>query len=85
MEHIVHTNIYQRLQDLQAGISSCKENLQNKLPDGGTINPTGEIMEINLGPVRNLNPSKVPHGQFTSKCGLSPSESDLVLTKKAKI
>ena len=28
MEHIVHTKISQRLQDLQAGISSCKEILQ---------------------------------------------------------
>ena len=67
MEHIVHTNIYQILQDLQAGISSCKENFQNKLPDGGTSNPTGEIVERSFGPVRNFNPSKAPHEQFTGK------------------
>ena len=30
MENIIHTNIYQKLQDLQSRISSCKENLQNK-------------------------------------------------------
>ena len=41
--HISHTNIYQRLQDNQAVISSCREKLQ-KLPDGGISNPAREIV-----------------------------------------
>ena len=38
MEHIFHTKISQGVKNLQARISSCKENLQ-KHPGGGIIIP----------------------------------------------
>ena len=71
MEHIVHTNISQRFQDLKAGNSSCKEFFK-RLPDGGISIPAGEMTEISVGSTRNVNSSKVPQVNFPGKCGQAP-------------